>query len=104
MALIEDQKGIPAMPRLYLIKYREERRLTISEISKRLDISYIYYYYIESGRRGHHMNTALISKIINILEVDAKEFLNHESKYQECRKDYLEKYMKKRLAKSASLN
>lgn len=78
---------------------RMKLKISSEEMSRRLDVSKSYYYSIETGGRGHKMNVVLLSKIINVLNVDAKEFIEAEVQYQDKRKIYLDEN-KKRLAQS----
>lgn len=49
--------------REWLLNARKEKKLTQSEMAKKLDISEAYYSYIEAGIRQKNMDITLVSKL-----------------------------------------
>ena len=90
MASTDTRHLYPAYPRAFLSIFRRNKNITVDKMATILNISKHYYYSIESGTRGHNINASLILRIIEILEVDALEFLRAEARYQVERAEFIE--------------
>ena len=78
---VKDRKMMVPLPRFYIIDKRTKLGLSAEEVSRRLDVTKRYYYQIENGWRGLRMGVPLILKLIEVLDIDALEFLNSESEH-----------------------
>lgn len=77
---IKRKEYIP-LHRTYLKTARNRLCYSIEAISRMLDISAIYYYQIESGKRGRKLSAELIIALSEILNIEPGEFLREESEY-----------------------
>lgn len=58
----------------YLRAERLKKGFTMKEMAEKLDIAYVTYRYIETGKRSVSLNTLV--KIANTLKLDTNKLLN----------------------------
>ncbi|MFH2116682.1 MAG: hypothetical protein ABII85_01420 [Bacillota bacterium] len=74
------KKYIPLV-RDYLKSYRNKTVYSAEVLSRELDISAVYYRQIEGGQRGRRLPIELVIELIELLKVDALDFLKKEAEY-----------------------
>lgn len=89
MALKDSRDSIPSYPRVFLTIARQKMNLSAEEVSRRLDVSKIYYYSIENGKRGHKITIGLLARIVEVLNLDANELIKDEVRYQNERQAFI---------------
>ena len=78
---IKKRKKYIPLRREYLHKARNKLKYSIEELSRKLDVSAVYYYQIEAGKRGRKLPVDLIIKLTEFLCIKADKFLNAEKAY-----------------------
>jgi transcriptional regulator with XRE-family HTH domain len=76
---VKNQKMMVPLPRFYIIDKRTKLGLSAEEVSRRLSVSKRYYYQIENGWRGTRMGVPFILKLIEVLDINAQQFLEAEN-------------------------
>lgn len=59
----------------YLKNLRKDRRITQRDLADRINVDFTYISKIESGKEGYIPSTVTISKIAEVLGVDADELI-----------------------------
>jgi transcriptional regulator with XRE-family HTH domain len=78
---VKDRKMMVPLPRFYIIDKRTKLGLSVEEISRRLSVTKRYYYQLENGWRGLRMGVPFMLKLIEVLDMDALEFLKSENEH-----------------------